>query len=170
MTQQYGLTSIAAPLSSTGISHHNLLPHIPSVSLQSTAALTRGTAPQSLNSSPQPLRRLGCVWLQQGLILIPFRLPQISCFTLSLKCFTSDSNNCSSVGIGLLLQFPHLPSVGPVLQILLCFPPSSLVLPSFTCFYIFFCTGHVLLSAFNWCSAFTSVSEGVFLMYPWREL
>ena len=28
------------------------------------------------------------------LILIPFRLPQISCFTLSLKCFSSDSDNC----------------------------------------------------------------------------
>ena len=42
------------------------------------------------------------------LILIPFRLPQISCFTLSLKCFSSDSFNCPDVGIGPLLQFPHL--------------------------------------------------------------
>ena len=25
------------------------------------------------------------------LILIPFRLPQISCFTLSLKCFSSET-------------------------------------------------------------------------------
>ena len=25
------------------------------------------------------------------LILIPFRLPQISCFTLSIKCFSYDS-------------------------------------------------------------------------------
>ena len=29
---------------------------------------------------------------KDGLIFIPFRLPQISCFTLSLKCFSSDSD------------------------------------------------------------------------------
>ena len=40
------------------------------------------------------------------LILIPFRLPQISCFTLSLKCFSSDSDNCPYLGIRLLLQVP----------------------------------------------------------------
>ena len=40
------------------------------------------------------------------LILIPFRLPQISCFTFSLKCFSSNSDNCPSVGVGSLLQFP----------------------------------------------------------------
>ena len=28
------------------------------------------------------------------LILIPFRLPQITCFTLKLKCFSPDSDNC----------------------------------------------------------------------------
>ena len=43
MTQQYRLASMAAWLSSTGISHHNLLPHFPwSVSLQLTAAVTLG--------------------------------------------------------------------------------------------------------------------------------
>ena len=41
------------------------------------------------------------------LILVPFRLQQISCFTLHLKCFSSDSDNCPDVGIGPLLQFPH---------------------------------------------------------------
>ena len=41
------------------------------------------------------------------LILIPFRLSQVSCFTLSLKCFSSDSDNCPVVGIRPLLQFPH---------------------------------------------------------------
>ena len=40
------------------------------------------------------------------LILVLFRLPQISCFTLSLKCFSSDSDNWPTVGIGPLLQFP----------------------------------------------------------------
>ena len=91
-----------------------------------------GIAPQSLNSSSQPLRHLGYVWLQQGcLILIPFRLPQMSCFTLSLKCFSSDSDNCPAVGIGPLLQFPHLPRAGPALLTLLfspLFPASYRVL------------------------------------------
>ena len=52
-----------------------------------------------------------------------FHLPQISCFTLSLKCFSSDSDNCPAVGIGPLLQFPHPWRVGPALIILFCFPP-----------------------------------------------
>ena len=104
------------------------------------------------------------------LILIPFMLPQISCFPISLKCFSSDSDNCPAVGIGPLLQFPHLLRVGPVLLILLFFPPSFFVLLSFVWFYVFFSTGQVLLSALSWCSACTSVSEGVFLMYPWREM
>ena len=61
------------------------------------------------------------------MILIPFRLPQLSCFTLSLKCFSSDSDNCLYVGIGFLLQLPHPPRAGPVLLTLLIFPlvPSS---------------------------------------------
>ena len=61
------------------------------------------------------------------LILIVFRLPEISCFTLSLKCFSSDSDNCPNVGIGSLLQLPHLPMAGPVLLMLLFFAlvPSS---------------------------------------------
>ena len=35
---------------------------------------------------------------------------------------------------------------------------------------IFFSVGQVLLSALSWCSACTSVSEGVFLMYLCREM
>ena len=60
-------------------------------------------------------------------ILIPFRLPEISCFTLSLYCFSSDSDNCPNVGIGPLLQFPHPLRVGTVLLTLLFSPlvPSS---------------------------------------------
>ena len=49
------------------------------------------------------------------------------------------------------------------------FPPSSFILVSFVWFYIFFSTGQVLLSALSWCSACTSVSEGLSLMYPWRK-
>ena len=48
--------------------------------------------------------------------------------------------------------------------------PRSFILPSFGWFYIFFSTGQVLLSTLSWCSACTSVSEGVFLMYPWRDM
>ena len=65
--------------------------------------------------------------LKDCLILIPFRLPQISCFTLSLKCFSSDSDNCPNVGIRPLLQFPHPLRAGPVLLTLLYFP----LVPSF---------------------------------------
>ena len=50
------------------------------------------------------------------------------------------------------------------------FPHSSIILPSFAWVYIFFSTGQVLLPALSWCSACISVSEGVFLMYLWREI
>ena len=104
------------------------------------------------------------------LILIPFRLPQVSCFTLSLKCFSSDSDDSPDVGIGPLLQLPNPPRASPVLLTLLLFPPSSFVLLSFAWFYIFFSIGQLLLSTLSWCSTCTSVSEGVFLIYPWGEM
>ena len=136
VTQQHHLASMAAWLSSTGISHHDLLPHIPSIHLSGVNSSPRpGIAPQSLSSSSQPPCLPGeCVpvWglygcSQDCLILIPFRLPQISCFTLSLTHFSSDLENCPDVGFGTLLQFPHRPRAGPVLQTLLFFPlvPSS---------------------------------------------
>ena len=56
------------------------------------------------------------------LILIPFRLSQVSCFTLSLKCFSSDSDKCLDVGIRPLFQFPYWPRAGPVLLTLLFSP------------------------------------------------
>ena len=61
-------------------------------------------------------------WSKDCLILIPFRLPQISYFTLRLKCFSSYSDSCPDVGIRPLLQFPHPPRAGPVLLTLLFFP------------------------------------------------
>ena len=109
VTQQCCRASTAARLSSTGISHHDLLPHIPSIHLSAVNSSPRpGIAPQSLNSSSQPLHlpgdlcpRPGCVWVWQGLSdSYSFRLPQVSCFTLSLKCFSSDSDNCPDVGLG----------------------------------------------------------------------
>jgi len=47
-----------------------------------------------------------------------------------------------------------------------CFFPQFLCLIEFCWFYIFFSGGQVFLSFLIWCSASTSVSEGVFLMYP----
>ena len=130
MTEQYHLTFMAAWLSSTGISHHNL-PHIPLIRLSAVNnGPCPGIAPQPLNSSFQLLRppgdlcpSLGYVWLQEDcLILIPFMLPQISCFTLSLNYVSSDSDNCLSVEIGPLLLFPYPPRAGPVLLTLLFSP------------------------------------------------
>ena len=48
------------------------------------------------------------------------------------------------------------------------FPPSFFILPSLAWVYIFVSAGQVLLSAVSRCSASPSVSERVFLMYPWR--
>ena len=108
VTQQYHLASMAARLFSTGISYHSLLPLIPLISLSTVnSSPCPGIAPQTLNSSSQLLHLLGdllpCpgyIWLwQELLILIVFRLPQISCFTLSLKYFSSDSDNCLIWGL-----------------------------------------------------------------------
>ena len=103
---------------------------------QSTAPLTLGSLhiPQTPAHSHAAFQgALVPVWGLYGcgkdyLFLIAFRLPQISCFTLSLKCFSSDSDNCPDVGIGPLLQFPHPPRAGPVLLTLLF---SSLVPSSY---------------------------------------
>ena len=75
VTQQNRLASMAARLSSTGTSHHSLLPHIPSIHLSAVNSSPRpGIAPQSLNSSSQLLCLPGglspCpeyVWLWQEL-------------------------------------------------------------------------------------------------------
>ena len=59
VTQQYCLASTAARLSSTGISHHNLLPRISLICLSAVnSSLCPRIAPQSLNSSSQLLHHL----------------------------------------------------------------------------------------------------------------
>ena len=35
-----------------------------------------------------------CMAAARTVILVPFRLPQINCFTLGLKCFSCDSDHC----------------------------------------------------------------------------
>ena len=75
VTQQHRLASMAAWLSSTGIFHHNLLPHTSSVHLSTVKRSPHpGIAPQTLCSNSQLLYLLGdlcpClgyVWLWQGL-------------------------------------------------------------------------------------------------------
>ena len=131
MTQQYRLASMAAWLSSTISS----LTSSRSISPQSTAPLTLGLLHNPETPASNHCTFQGTSVLVRGmydcckdcLILIPFRLSQISCFTLSLKCFSSDSDNCPDVGIRPLLQFPYPPRAGPVLLTLLFSPrvPSS---------------------------------------------
>lgn len=130
---------------------------------QSTADLTLGLF-SSLSSSPQPLCFLEdlcpcpCyIWLAMivCVILIPFRMSQVSCFTL--KC-VSVPNNCPSVGFdpassSLTLQtspvlltvlFPHLLALS--CQVLHGSIHSFLVVNFF-------------LPTLSWCSARFSVSE-----------
>ena len=137
-----------APPPYAWLSSITLLPHLPgflpqafpttvssltspwSISLQSTAALVLellhnpyGPAPShcTFQGTFVPVQDMyGCG--KDYLILIPFRLSQICCFTLNLKYFSSDPNDCPDVGIGSLLRFPHLLRAGPVLVTLL-FPP-----------------------------------------------
>ena len=105
------------------------------------------------------------------LILIPCRLPQISYFTLSLKCFSSESDNCPAVGIGPLLQFPHLRRAGPVLLILLFFPlvPSSYWVLHGSIYSFPLVRYSCPLSA-GVLQAFVCLKVYVFLMCPWREM
>ena len=95
--------------SSTSISNPiSFLTSHQSVSLQSIAALPLGLLHNLQNPDPNCCPFYGTcvpVWGvydcgKDCLILIPFRLPQISCFTLSLNCFSSDSDSCLAVGIG----------------------------------------------------------------------
>ena len=135
MTEQYCLASMVAWLSSTGISHHNLLPHIPSICPSTVSSSPHpGIAPQSLKSSSQPLHLPGdlppCpgyVWLWEGLS----NSHSIYAATDQLFFFQTYMFflwlSCPNVGIGSLLQFPHRLRAGPVLLKLLFSPlvPSS---------------------------------------------
>ena len=73
-------------------------------------------------------------------------------------------------GLDPLLQFPHPPRAGPILLTLLFFPlvPSSYWVLRGSIYS--FPLVRYSSSALSWCSACTSVSEGVFLMYLWREM
>ena len=96
VTQQYSFASLAAWLSSMSISHHNLLPHIPSICLSAVNSSSHsGIAPQSPNSSSQLLNLPGnvhlCpayVWLQQGLHLLGCHRSAVSLSAFSVSPLT----------------------------------------------------------------------------------
>ena len=177
MTQQYRLSSMAAQLPSKSISAHNLLPHIPLISLSAVKSSPRpGISPQSLNSSSQQLCLSGDQHSFPGVCMAAAR---IVWFPFYLGCHRS-AVSLSALNVSPLIQTIALmwgsdscfsspptkdrscPTNTPV------FPPSSFILLRFEWFYIFFSTGQIVLSTLSRCSACTSVSQGVFLMYPWR--
>ena len=173
------IASMAAQLSPTGISHHSLFPHIPSIHLSAVnSSPCPGIVPQSLNSSSQLLCFQETYILVRGmygcgkdcLIPIPFRLQLThQLFDSQPLMFLLWLRQLPRCGDQTPPLFPHPPRAGPVLLTLLFSP----LVPSFyrvLCSSMLFSTGQVLLSALSWCSACTSVSEGVFLMYPWREM
>ena len=86
----------------------------PDLALHSQQLPLRWACSRTLNSSSQLLDLPGdlnpcpgCVWLQQGLSdSHSVRLPQSSCFTVSLKCFSSASDSCPNLGSRPLFQSP----------------------------------------------------------------
>ena len=188
MTLQGRPACTAARVSCTGISHCHLLPHVPSgFSPQSIAELARNrsTIPRlqlpalrlpgdfaSLHPSPQGTYGCSkdCLCDSHSIQTLTDQLlnsqPRVLLLCplnsfLSLQGHPRWDRTPASV--------PHPPRAGPVLLTLL-FPPTSFTLPSFVWFYIVFSSGQVLLPALSCRSARSPVSEGVFLMYLWREM
>ena len=167
---------MAAWISSTGISHHNILPHIPSIQLSAVNSSPRpGIASESLNSSSQPLKPSREPESLSGACTAPARTVW---FSFHLGCYrsavsllalnVSPPTQTIARGAQVSVSVP-LPAEDRSSPNTSAFSPSSFVLPSFVWFYMFFPSCQLLLFTLSWCSAHTSVSEGVFLMYPWRE-
>ena len=90
-------------------------------------------------------------------------MSQISCFTLSLKCFSCVPNNCPNMGIKPLLQFPHPPRARSVLLTFLFFPllPSSyqvlcgfiysFLMVRYSCLLLAGILQDLCLKAYSWC-------------------
>ena len=145
MTQQYHLASMAAWL----IAHHDLLPHILSIRFSAVNSSPHpGIAPQSLNSSSQPLRlpgdqrsclgRYGCC--KDCLILIPFHLCHRSAVSFSALSVSPLTQTIAPMwgsipaSVSPPAEGRSSPTNTPV------FPASSFILLSFAWFYIFFST------------------------------
>ena len=103
VTQQYHLASMAARLFSTGY----FLPQSPpSHPLNQSLHSQQQPLPWDCSTNPKlqlpaaapsrgPESLSGvCMAVAKTVILVPFRLPQINCFTLGLKCFSCDSDHC----------------------------------------------------------------------------
>ena len=172
---------MTAWLSSKGIPHHDLLPHISSGHLPAVNSRPPpGIAFPSLCASSQLLHIPGdlgpCpgyIGLQQGLSV---------CFSLhsdchraaavlsnSLECFSAVPNSNPDMGSDPCFGFSAAQGQVQSCSPSLLFFPSSLVLPSFAWIYIFLSGGQGLLPALSWCSARSSASKGIFLMHPQRE-
>ena len=135
--------------------------------------------PQSLHSSPQllcllrdPCPWLGYVWLWQGFsVWLLFRLDcHRSAASLSASTISPLSQTVAPVWRSNPCSVPPPARGRSSATNASLFFPTSFILQSFMWFYIFFSTGQELLPTLSWCSAHASVSEGVFLMYPWREM
>ena len=131
MTEQYALASTAAWLSSIGISHHRLLPHIYSgrfPTVNSRHCL--GIAPQFLHSSFQTLPSRGLASLSRvcmtvtRIVLFSFSHLQlfVTSWTAAHQAFLSITNSWS------LLKLISIQSVMPSNHLILCHP--FLLLPS----------------------------------------
>ena len=125
MTQQYSWL----PWLHRHLPPHSFLTSPQSVSPQSTAALTLGSLQTPQTPAPSRCALHGTllpVWGMYGcgkdcLILIPFGLPQVSCFTLSLKYFSSGSDPLLW-GSDPCLSYHKPLKAGPVLLTLLFSP------------------------------------------------
>ena len=73
------------------------------------------------------------------LILITFRVLQISYFTLKLKCFYSDSDNCPNVDQNNVSVPPLVKGRSSPTNILVFLPSSFVLLRFFVVLYILFC-------------------------------
>ena len=175
MTQQYHLASMAAWLSSTGICHSHLLSHIPSIRLVTVnsssccSTVPKHQLPAAVPSKGPAFLSGVCVAATRT-VWFSFHLgchrSAVSLSALKVSALTRQLPQCGDRTPALVLtaEGRSSPTNTPVS------PPSTCILPSFAWVYVFFSTGQVLLSALSWCLACTSVSEGVFLMYPWREM
>ena len=97
-------------------------------------------------------------WESSPLATLPMGL---NCGFISTSACGSSTGVCSwgCPGVVLTLLLPSTPS-----------HPGSFTLLSFVWFYIYLSAGQVLLSTLSWCFVWTSVSDGVLLMYPWRVM
>ena len=164
MTQQYRLASMAAWLPSTGISHGNLHPHIPSIH-PSTAK--HQPSPWDCSTIPK-LQFPAAAPSRRPIFLSGVRMAaaRTVSFSFHLGCHSS-AVSLSALNVSPPLTQTIAPMWGsdpasvpppaegrssptntPV------FPPSSFILPSFAWFYIFYSAGQLLLSQLVLCVHF----------------